>query len=288
MSSPIDFVQHELKQLDNKEEEVKETVFKMKKSTSLRTENKYGGDDNESDDDNENENKYGDEETNELDGNDDNNDNNDEELNESDEDDEDDEDEDNESDDNDEEESIYQKEPVTYKALKKKKPIRKRPVTIKQVVKRIKKKKTKDNPRNMAYKLLLTFLRNNYDEKKGREIFNKVKKIEKDNDENYKKKYNFIINYITQLIHMLEKNPNLDIKKSYLEDNPQYKYYKSQLEETKKNITDVKTQKSLVKCRRCGSNENINKMAKQTRAGDEPASIIITCGDCGYQWQGDF
>lgn len=165
---------------------------------------------------------------------------------------------------------------------------RRRPDTIQQIVRRIKKKKTKDNPRDMAYKLLLTFLRNNFDEKRGREIFSMVKQLEKEQDKDYKRKYNFIINYITQLISLLRKNPNLEIKKSYLEDNPKYQYFKKQVSETKSNITDVKPQKSLVACKRCKSSENITKMTKQTRSADEPASIIITCGDCGYQWQGDF
>lgn len=41
---------------------------------------------------------------------------------------------------------------------------------------------------------------------------------------------------------------------------------------------------ALYNCKKCKSNR-VQKIDKQTRAGDEPMTSFFTCADCGLQWK---
>ena len=56
---------------------------------------------------------------------------------------------------------------------------------------------------------------------------------------------------------------------------------KKNKEEDKKNN---KKTTSAYKCPKCGARKAISE-EKQTRSGDEPATIFIECKECGHEWR---
>jgi DNA-directed RNA polymerase subunit M/transcription elongation factor TFIIS len=98
-----------------------------------------------------------------------------------------------------------------------------------------------------------------------------------------------------QLIQRYQPSELIFINSSDL--NPEVKKelekYKQQNEEYK-NIQDLKldddeeedtNDEGLMKCKVCKNNKNIGIMFRQLKSGDEPMSMFLTCGKCGFQWR---
>jgi len=112
--------------------------------------------------------------------------------------------------------------------------------------------------------------------------------------------YNDVLEYLdniydtklNELLTILEDNPNIissedDAKNIAFmkpeELNPDtYEQLLKKKELEEYNKTDIKSS-SAFKCSKCKKNK-CSVTQKQTRAGDEPATIFVTCLECGYNF----
>ena len=154
------------------------------------------------------------------------------------------------------------------------------------------------------------------DSTKRKSNVDKIKKIinnKSKSEEIQKSVENFSINYaeengtpfllndiydtkINEIIHTLETNQDLvkninenkinlaeiaNLRPHELNPDKYEKIIKKKEEEDYKKNNQATT--DLYKCPKCKKRKTI-VTEKQTRAGDEPATVFVECKECGYEW----